>query len=168
MTTRLGWSTYAAAVTAITGTTLNALASGTAAANFKLGDVIDNRASEGHGYLYGDLEIVFRNDTDSADATITAGAGAPFLDVYWVPSIDGTRFATTNGAATAGLTQSRLLVRNWPVPPSIALGIIYIPGITLRAPYGKIMLNNQLGVAFPTNNHTICRLHRHGERTGLT
>lgn len=167
MTTRSGWSGGPAADTAIAGADLNALASGTAAANYKIGAAIDNRGSEGHGYYYGDLEIVFRDGTP-ADTTITTGAGAPFLDIYFIPSADGSRYATTNGAATAGPTQDGLRARAWAAPASTALGIIYIPRLILPAFYFKVMINNQLGAAFPSTNNTLCRLYRYGERSGLT
>ena len=164
---RAGWSDYIAADTFIASSDLNALASGTAAANYKLGSAIDNRASQGHGYLYGDLEIVFRDGTP-ADTTVTTGSGAPYVDIYILPSLDGgTRYPTTNGASSAGPTQTGLRARRWMLPASTAIGIIIIPRIPLFAGFFKGMINWVGGVSFPSNNNCLARLYRHGERGGL-
>lgn len=163
---RSGWGAYIAADTAVASSDLNALASGTAAANYKLGSGINNGGTA--SYYYGDLEIVFRDGTP-ADTTITTGSGAPFLDVYIIPSADGgTRYATTNGSTTAGPTASNFLARRFEPPASTALGIIIVPRLVLPAGYFKVMINNQLGVSFPSTNNSLCRLYRFGERGNLT
>lgn len=151
--------------TFIASSDLNALASGTAAANFKMGAAIDNSGS--NGFLYGDLEIVFRDGTP-ADTTVTTGAGTPYIDVYLLPSLDGgTRYPTTNGGSTAGPTQEGLKARRWDLPASTALGIIVIPRLALPI-YFKGMINWVGGVSFPSNNNCLCRLKRYGERGNLT
>lgn len=166
MTTRAGLSTYIAADTFIASSDLSALASGTAAANYKLGSAIDNGGTA--SYLYGDLEIVFRDGTP-ADSTVTTGSGAPYVDIYLIPSLDGgTRYATTNGGSTAGPTQIGLRARRWALPASTAIGIIVIPRLILPAGYFKGMINWVGGVSFPTNNNCLCRLYRYGERNSLT
>lgn len=166
---RAGWSDYAAADTFIASSDLNALASGTAAANYKLGSAIDNRASQGHGYEYGDLEIIFRDGTP-ADTTVTTGSGTPFVDVYLLPSLDGgTRYPTTNGATGgAGLTQEGLKARRHDLLASTAVGIIIIPRLILPPGFFKGMINWVGGVSFPSNNNCLCRLYRYGERGNLT
>lgn len=163
---RAGWSDYIAADTFIASSDLNALASGTAAANYKLGAAIDNRASAGHGYEYGDLEIVFRDGTP-ADTTVTT-TGTPYVDIYLLPSPDGgTRYPTTNGGSTAGPTQIGLRARRWMLPVG-AIGIIIIPRLVLPAGFFKGMINWVGGVSFPSNNNCLCRLYRHSERGNLT
>jgi hypothetical protein len=154
------WTAYAAADTAVASADLNALASGTAAANFRLGAAIDNSSS---GYLYGDLEIVIR-DATPADSTITTGTGSPFLDVYIIRNLDdGTRYGTTNGGSTAGPTAAQYLAGSVVLPASTAVGVIIVPGLILPPAHFKIMINNQLGVTFPSNNNCLCRLYRYGE-----
>lgn len=168
---RAGWSDYNSGGfdTFVASSDLNALASGTAAANYKMGAAIDNTAGSGHGWFYGDLEIVFR-DGSSVDTTVTTGSGAPYLDVYLLPSPDGgTRYPTTNGATGgAGPTQIGLRKKRWPLPASTAIGVILVPGLTLPAGYFKGMINWVGGVSFPSNNNCLCRLKRYGDRGNLT
>lgn len=154
------WTTYDAFDTAVASTDLNGLASGTAAANFRLGATIDNSTAR---RLYADIEIVFRDGTP-ADTTITAGAGAPFLDIYILPSLDGgTRYPTTNGGATAGPTALIYRAVSLIVPASTAVGILVARQVILPPAAFRVMINNQLGVAFPANNNSLCRLRRYGE-----
>lgn len=156
------WTAYQTADTAIASSDLNALASGTAAANFKLGAAIDNtRSGSTLGWPLGDLELVFR-DATPADATITAGSGSPFLAVYIIPSLDGgTRYATTNAAQTAGPTSPQYLSATIQVPASAAVGTLIARGLVLPPGFFKIMINNQLGASFTASNNNLCRLYRY-------
>lgn len=154
------WTGYQSADTAVASSSLNGLTDG----SYALGAAIDNTRSGGNlGWLYADLEIVFRNGTP-ADTTITAGSGAPYLGVFILPSLDGgTRYPTTGGGGSAGATAAQHLRHAHAVPASTAVGIIVIPGLILPPGFFKVMLLNKLGVTFPSNNNNLCRIYRYSE-----
>lgn len=156
MASNVKWSDVATSDVAIAGTSLNAIASGTSAANFVLGNIINNVPAT-MGALYGDFEL-------NLSSAVTAGAGAPFLAVYLIPSLDGTNYATTNGGITAGPTSPNYLAGSILVPASVAVKVLLLRGIILPPSNFKLMINNQLGVALPAVNTNSARLYRYGEQ----
>lgn len=152
------WTDFNAADTAVASASLNGLLSGAAAANHVLGAAIDNRLSASGGWVYGDLEIVL-------SAAITTGAGAPFLAAFIIPALDGTNYATTNGASTAGPTASQYGGQRVSPPAATAVQVLHIRGLILPQSLFKVMLNNQLGVALPATSTSTCKLYRYSEQS---
>lgn len=156
MASSVKWGAVATADIAVPSANLNALASGTAAANYVLGAAINNIPAT-LGALYGDFEL-------NLSSAVTAGAGAPFLAVYIIPSLDGTNYATTNGGTTAGPTSPNYLAGVILVPASTAVKVLQLRGIILPPSNFKVMINSQLGVALPSTNTSTARLYRYGEQ----
>lgn len=146
------WSTVATADTAITGTVMNA----TASAAYKIGDAIDNRPVT-LGSLYGDLELIL-------SSAVTAGTGTPHVAVYLLPSMDaGTTYPTPPGG-TAGLTPSNYMVGTIMANASAGFTAGHLRGIVLPPFHFKILIQNNLGVAFPSTNTSVLRLYRYREQ----
>ncbi|MFC0384318.1 hypothetical protein [Muricoccus vinaceus] len=138
---------------AIPSASLNSFPSGTAAANHVLGDAIDNTL----GPTMGDLEIVL------ASGVTTAANTSPYVNVWLIPALDGVNFGTTNGGTTAGPTQNTYSVGPIMVPASTSVKVMHLRGIVLPPCPFKIMINSQIGVAWPASGNT-AKLYRYGER----
>lgn len=150
------WQAYSS-VTGIAGTSLNGIASGTAAVNYVLGAAIDNTPASA-GYFLADFEL-------NLSSAVTAGTGSPFLAVYLIPSFDGTNYATTNGGTTAGPTSAAYFVGSIVVPASTAAKVLQLRGFVLPPCNFKVMINNQLGVALPATTTSTCTLYRYSEQS---
>lgn len=128
---------------AIANASLNALAS----TGYALGTAIDNRPTTGTVVAY-----------DLADITITLSSAvvavAPaYLTIWVLPAVDGTNYPSPPGgsAGAAPISMSynyqfvaasttTLICQNIPIPPYLY----------------KVMIQNNLGVAFPATNLSNC------------
>lgn len=144
------WTAYNTADTAVAGASMNALASG----SYALGSAINNSSDL---YLYGDLEIVLSSG-------VTAGSGAPYVDVWVLPAMDGTNYPTTNGGTTAGATATQYLAGTISPPASTSVTVMQLRGIVLPPQSFKVMIRNVLGAAFPSTDTSTCKLYRYNEQ----
>lgn len=148
------WTALEAGITAIAGSSLNALTN----ASYALGAEIDPTGS-GDRWLHAGFRLVFRDGTP-ADTTVTAGSGSPFLAIWILPAWDGTRYPTTNGGTTAGPTSPQYLAATIQVPASTAVGVIVTRAPLILPPCKfKVMIQNNLGVTFPSTNNALCDLY---------
>lgn len=137
--------------TAVAGASMNALAD----AAYAMGAAIDNTVTS-NGYLYGDLDLVL-------SGSVTAGANAPHVAVFLLPTLDGTNYPTPPGG-TAGATPGTYLVGTMHAQPSAGFTVGIIRGIVLPPFSFRIAIQNSLGVAFPSGTGSLCRLYRYYEQ----
>ena len=143
MTTTTNTQLTKASVTAITGANMNALAN----AAYAMGPTIDNRPTVGSVSAddLGYLEIVLAS-------AVTPAAGAPNITVYVIPAPDGTNFpsppGTTAGAAPVYFAQS------FPMVASVSSSRFVCPNLILPPFIFEIMIQQNLGVAFPATGNT--------------
>lgn len=135
--------------TAIAGTSMNALADG----SYALGAAIDNRPTSGSviGYDMGDLTITL-------SSAVTAGSGAPYVQVWILPAVDATNYPTPPGGSAGNAPM--YLSYSFPMVASTSTSTIICPDIPLPPYLFKVMLLNKLGVPFPSTNTSTCQLQR--------
>jgi hypothetical protein len=134
--------------TAIASASLNALAN----AAYAIGAAINNTPTSGATVSYdlGDLTI-------QLSSAVTTGTGQPYLNVYELPAVDGTNYASPNAASAP---PPSLLVGTFWAPASTSIQTIVVPDLRLL-PYNiKFLIQNNLGVAFPATNTSTCQLQR--------
>lgn len=148
-TTHFSQSLNGSLDTAVAGASMNALASG----SYALGSAINNTPTDGTTISYdmGDLTITL-------SSAVTAGTGAPSIIVWILPAVDGTNYPSppggTAGAAPLGLSYA------FPMVASTSTQTIVCPNIPLPPYNFKVMIQNNLGVAFPSTNTSTCQLQR--------
>lgn len=147
MATNLNWTSYNAADTAVAGASMNALANG----NFALGAAIDNTSLL---YTDADLLIVL------SSAVTTAGTGAPTIQVWLLPAVDGSNYPAPPGAS-ANTAPSNLLAGTIMAVPGTSTSVLVLRGIIVPPALFKIQIQNNLGVAFPATNTSVCSLYRY-------
>ena len=135
--------------TAVAGATMNALAN----AAYALGAAIANTPTAGTTVSYdmGDLTITL-------SSAVTAGAGSPYIAVWILPAVDGTNYPTPPGASGAAAPLG--LSYSFPMVASVSTSTIVCPNIPIPPYNFKIMLQNNLGVAFPATNTSTCQMQR--------
>jgi hypothetical protein len=133
----------------VAGASMNALANGA----YALGAAIDNTSGL---YLLGDLVI-------KLSSAVTAGATLPTLPVWILPAIDGTNYPTPPGG-TAGAAPGNLLAGTAAMVASVSTSLIVIRGLVLLPSLFKVLIQNNLGVAFPATSTSTCQLFRYGEQ----
>jgi len=143
------WTGYNTADTALTGTSMNALSNG----GYSLGPAIDNTSGL---FLLGDLVIKLAS-------AVTAGATLPSVQVWLLPAPDGTNYPTPPGASAAA-APGNLTVGVISVVPSVSTSVMVLRGIVLPPSLFKILVQNQLGVAFPSSTTSTCQLFRYNEQ----
>jgi len=155
MATNVKWGAVSV-FDAIPTATLNSFPSGTAAANHALGGAIDNTPAV-LGAMYGVLEIVLAS-------FITAAANtSPYINVWLIPSFDGTNYGTTNGSTGgAGPTQPGYFGGLITPPAGAPVKVMHVP-LVLPPSLFKVQINSQLGVAWPASGNT-CKLYAYGEQ----
>lgn len=139
----LKWLAYNSADTAVAGTTMNAQAN----AAFTYGAEIDNSSGL---YLYGDLTLAL-------SSAVTSVAPA-YLSVFLIPNID------TNYVASSGNPGASYLVGTGSFTAG-SIQYMQVRGLILTPNKFKIVLQNNLGVAFPSTNTSVCSLYRYGEQS---
>lgn len=136
--------------TAIASTSLNALGG---SGSFALGAAINNVPTPGSVVSYDVADL-----TITLSSAVTAGAGSPFIAVWILPAVDGTNYPTppgaSAGAAPIGLSYSFQQV------PSVSTSTIVCPNIPIPPYNFKVMIQNNLGVAFPATNTSTAQLAR--------
>jgi hypothetical protein len=144
------WTSYNAADTAVAGASMNALAN----TAYALGAAIDNTSGL---FLYGDISIVL-----SSAISLPAGS-PPTVGIWILPSFDGTNYPTPPGA-TAGVAPANLLAGTIAMVASTSTSIMMARGLVLPPAKFKVLIQNGLGVAFPSTNTSTCLLYRYGEQ----
>lgn len=144
------WSAYNTFDTAVAGASMNALANNA----YAIGAAIDNTSGL---YLYGDLVI------DLSSAVSVPSSGLPTIMVWLLPAFDGTNYPIPPGA-TAGPAPANLLVGTMAMVSGVSTSIMALRGIVLPPALFKIMIQNNLGVAFPSTSTSTCHLYRYYEQ----
>lgn len=144
------WTAYNTADTAISGTLMNALAN---AAYTQPGTAIDNTSGL---YLYGDLSI-------KLSSAVSVPAGAPTISIWILPAIDGTNYPNPPGNAAAQ-PPANLLAGTIVMVPSVSSSVMIARGLVLPPSLFTVLIQNNLGVAFPATNTSTCQLFRYNEQ----
>ena len=150
-TTHFSQSTNGLALdTAIAGSSLNALTSG----SYAMGAAINNTPTDGTTISYdlADFTMTF-------SSAITTGSGAPYLSIYLLPEVDATSYPTPPGA-TAGAAPANYLVGTYQGVASTSTSTISVLNLPIPPYNFKIMIQNNLGVTFPATNTSTCQVQR--------
>jgi hypothetical protein len=147
-TTHFSQSLNGSLDTAVAGSSMNALASG----SYAIGSAINNTPTDGTTISYdlGDLTITL-------SSAVTAGSGAPYLAVYFLPAVDGTNYASPNAASAP---PANLLKGTFQAVASTSVTTLVIENLPLPPYNFKVLIQNVLGVAFPSTNTSTCQLQR--------
>lgn len=148
-TTHVSQSVLASLDTAIAGTSLNGLASG----SYAIGAAINNVPTDGSVYSYDTCDL-----TITLSSAVTAGATAPYVSVWILPAVDGTNYPTPPGGTAAAAPPG--LSYSFPMVASVSTSTIVCPNIPLGPYLFKVMVLNSLGVAFPSTNTSTCQIQR--------
>jgi hypothetical protein len=144
------WTTYNAADTAVAGTSMNALANGA----YALGAAINNTSGL---YLLGDLLLTL-------SSAVSVPAGSPSIGIWILPALDGTNYPNPPGG-TAGNAPGTLYAGTITMVASTSTSIMVARGLVLPPSLFKVMIQNNLGIAFPSTNTSACSLYRYGEQS---
>jgi hypothetical protein len=144
------WDTPGTADTLATGASLNALADGSGVVGSEVDNSSDRKTM---------MDIWFKVDTDRTSSGTDAR-----VDFYLIPAPDGTNYPDPPGSTAADITgtyyigQISSVKRNNTVTnfTSGALRGVVIPPFKF-----KVVVFNELGVALPSNNNTICEGKRY-------
>lgn len=149
MTSYISQKLAASLDTAIAGTSLNGLTT----TSYALGDAIDNRPTDGSviSYDLADLTILL-------SSAVTTGAGAPYVQVFILPAVDGTNYPSPPGASAAAAPL--YFGKSFPMIASVSTVSIICPDIPIPPYLIKVMIQNVLGVTFPATNTSTALLQR--------
>lgn len=150
MTTHFSQSLNGSLDTAIAGTSLNALASG----SYALGAAINNTPVDGSVVSYDLADL-----TITLSSAVTTAAGAPNVSVWLLPAVDATNYPTPPGASAAAAPTS-LMVGTYQGVASTSTSTIVITNIQIPPYNFEIMIQNNLGVTLPATNTSTCQLQR--------
>lgn len=143
------WTGYNTADTAVAGTSMNALANGA----YAIGAAIDNTSGL---FMLGDLVIVL-------SGAVSVPAGSPTIGIWILPSPDGTNYPTPPGG-TAALGPANLYAGTIAMVPSVSSSVMIARGLVLPPSLFKVMIWNNLGIAFPSSTTSTCKLYRYNEQ----
>lgn len=143
MATVSQWTAYNTADTAVAGATMNALAN----AGYAYGSAIANNTGL---YLYGDLTLAL-------SSAVTSVAPA-YLSVFIIPSIDGNYTASSGNPGASYLA-------GYASGPGGSIQYMQVRGLILPPAAFKIIIQNNLGVAFPSTTTSVCSLYRYNEQS---
>lgn len=142
------WSTPGSADTLVAGASLNALADGAGVVGSEIDNTTDRKTH---------MELWFKVDTDRTSSGTDAR-----LDFYLIEASDGTNYPDPPGSTAADVTDSYYKasmssVKRGGTVTNFTSGhaIIDIPPRKF-----KIVVFNELGVALPSNNNTLCYGYR--------
>jgi hypothetical protein len=148
----MAWTAFSGAVTLIAGTSLNSLANG----GWVTGATVDNSTDKTEM-----MDIAVR----LSSAITPFGAGAR-IDVYLIPDANpddiGGIFANSRADVSAD-TPAQYKVGEIPgmaVASSFQRGVLR--GVVIPPGRFKIQLENNLGVAFPSNDNNACEGFKYG------
>lgn len=136
--------------TAVAGTSMNALASG----SYALGAAINNTPTDGTtvGYDIGYLTLTL-------SSAVTTGSGNPYISVYLLPEVDAVNYPTPPGSS-AGAAPPHLLVTTITAVPSVSSSTLVSAPFQIPPFNFKIMIQNNLGVTLPATNTSTCQMQR--------
>lgn len=143
MATTNKWTAYNTADSAVAGVTLNGLAN----TSYAYGAEIDNTTGL---FFYADLTVAL-------SSAVTSVAPA-FLSIFMLPNIDGNYISSSGnpGASYLAVTFSGA---------GGSVQYIQVRGIILSPTRFKIVIQNNLGVAFPATNTSVSSLYRYSEQS---
>lgn len=147
MATNFLWGTRGSVLNLLT-TELNSLASGSACA---FGPEINNLLAAPGGYMLGDLNFKLA----SSSSALTS---ASYLDVCFVPTVDGTNYPKfTSGSSYKLAVQNYKVGTIWLFPGTLSSEAIYecLPGVRIPGGKFKTVLINQSGVTLPSSGNTL-------------
>ena len=150
MTTHFSQSLNGSLDTAVAGSSMNALASGA----YALGSAVNNTPTDGTTISYDLADL-----TITLSSAVTAGTGAPYVAVWILPAVDGTNYPTPPGSSGAA-APANLLVGTYQGVASASTSTIIVSNIPIPPYNFKVMIENVLGVAFPSTNTSTCQLQR--------
>lgn len=150
-TTHISNSTNGLALdTAVAGSSMNALASG----SYALGSAINNVPTDGTTFSYDMCDL-----TITLSSAVTTGSGSPNVTVYILEEIDGSNYPSPPGGS-AGAAPGNLVRGVYQAVASTSTTTMTVPNIPI-GPYNfKVMIQNNLGVAFPSTNTSTCQIQR--------
>jgi hypothetical protein len=135
--------------TAVAGASMNALANGA----YALGAAVNNTPTDGSVISYDMADL-----TITLSSAVTAGSGTPGITVWILPAVDGTNYPSPPGG-TAGAAPL-YLSSSFTVVASVSTTTIVCPNIPIPPYNFKVMIQNNLGVAFPATSTSTCQLQR--------
>lgn len=150
MTTHFSQSLNGSLDTAVAGTSMNALASG----SYALGGAINNTPTDGSVVSYDLADL-----TITLSSAVTVGSGAPYLSVYILPAVDGTNYPTPPGGSAAA-APANLLVGTYQAVPSTSTSTLVVANIPIPPCNFKVMIQNLLGVTLPATNTSTAQIQR--------
>lgn len=134
------WSGYKAAEANRLTTELNSLASGSVSA---LSAEVDNSTNK---YRFSDLHLVLAS---------AAFAGSPAIDVYLVPTVDGTNYPDFDTAASPSIVNNNYYVGSITIKPTTAAKRGVLRGVLLPPGKYKWALRNSTTVALAASGNTL-------------
>lgn len=142
------WSTPGSADTLVAGASLNALADGAGV----IGADIDNSSDR-----KTHMEIWFKVDTDRTSVGTDAR-----LDFYLIDAPDGSTYPDPPGSTPADITENYYKGSISSVKRAGTVTNFTSGHLTIAIPprHFKIVVFNELGVALPSNNNTLCYGYR--------
>ena len=135
--------------TAVAGSSLNALASG----SYALGAAINNTPTSGTTVSYDVADL-----TITLSSAVTAGAGTPNIVVWILPAVDGTNYPNPPGSTAAAASMAHSFT--FQQVASVSHSTIVCPNIPIPPYNFKVQIQNNLGVSFPATNTSTCQLQR--------
>lgn len=152
MTTNLSQAVNSTIDTAIASASLSALATGGYAIT-TAGSEINNVPTSGSVVSYDMADL-----TITLSSAVTAGTGSPTIVVWVLPSVDGTNYPTPPGSTAAAAPPG--LSYTFQQVPGVSTSTIVCPNIPIGPYKFRVMIQNNLGVAFPTSTTSTCKLQR--------
>lgn len=141
MATIVKFTPYNTADVAVAGASMNALAIGA----YAYGAEIDNSTLL---YEMGAFTLAL--------SSAVLSVAPAFLSVFWLPNIDGNYTAASGNPGTSSL------VGTWSGPGgSVQFMQVPLLNITLK---GKVVIQNNLGVALPATTTSVCSLRRFADQ----
>lgn len=121
-------------------TELNSLANNARA----LGVEYDNRSAGANNFFWGEFELAVTFGTAP-----TAGS---IVELYLIPCLDGTNYATGDASA---VPQNGLYVGGWEVQAVTSAQRLVLRGVVLPPCRFKALVKNATGQAFPSSGSTV-------------
>lgn len=138
--------------TALPNTGTNGL-SGLVIAGYCLGSAINNVPASGTTVSFDMADLLIK-----LSSAVTAGSGSVGISVWILPSIDGTNYPTPPGATAAAAPPGLSYI--FPMVPGASTQNIVCPNIPIPPNNFKVMIQNNLGVAFPNSTASSGLLQR--------
>lgn len=150
-TTHFSQSLAGSLDTAVASTSMNALGG---SGSYALGAAINNTPTDGTTVSYDLADF-----TITLSSAVTTGSGAPYLAIYILPQVDATNYPAPPGGS-AGAAPANLLAATYQAVASTSTTTMVVRDIPIPPGNFKVMIQNNLGVAFPSTNTSTCQIQR--------